>query len=89
MVLSIVINIPQRVVEAVAVAVVVLGVVGGLHQRVGRQEAAHGGVVQAGVHVQQAEPRQVLVTGVAAPQQQVGLRIEAAMPPNSTASMIV
>ena len=71
------IHIFHRVIEAVAVAVVVLGVVGSLNERVGAEEAAHGGVVEPGVHVHQAEPRQVLVAGVAAPQQQIGLSIGA------------
>jgi len=44
-----------------------------LHERVGAEEAAQGRVVQPGVHVHQAEPGQVLVAGVAPPEEQQGL----------------
>lgn len=56
----------QRVVEAVGIAVVGLGVVFLLDDDVGREHAAHGGVVHATVHVYQAEAVVVLVQGEAA-----------------------
>ena len=63
------VHIAQRVVQAVGVTVEPLGAVGLLHLGVGAEETPQGGVVEPGVHVHQPAPRQVLVTGEAAPQQ--------------------
>jgi len=57
---------PQRVVHAVGVSVEALGARRVLHVPVGREEGGRGGVVHAPVHVDEAEQREILVTGEAA-----------------------
>ncbi len=55
----------QRVVDHVAVAVVVLAVQGILDNRVGAQHPAQGGVVDPPVHVDQADGVEMFVAGEA------------------------
>jgi len=55
----------QRIVEHIAVAVVVLRVGGVLHKRIGREELGCVGVINPSVHVDEAECRHVFVPGVA------------------------
>ena len=69
---------PQRVIQRIRITVVALRVRRVLHVRVGREEAACLRVVQAGVHVDEAVLRQVLVPGVAAPEHQLRLLVSGA-----------
>jgi len=64
-VFSIRVGVPQRVVEAIGIPVICLRVLFVLDNDVGREHAADERVVQASVHVYQAELIVVLVQGVA------------------------
>ena len=64
--LSVRICVLQRVVQAIAISVEALAIVGLLHVVVGREEAAEQRVVEAAVHINQAIFGQHFVAGVAA-----------------------
>ena len=69
--LSMGISVLQRIVQRIGVAVKVLGEIRGLNIRVGTQEAAKERVIQPGVHVDETEPGEVLVTREATAEEEV------------------
>ena len=66
------VDILQRIVHAIGIAVEALGVFGALHVGIHREERRHLRVIHAAVHVDQAESIQVLVSGEATVEHRLG-----------------